>query len=116
MTERGKHGRVRARLVLVDAFKLVDKLDDRDATVSAVASTAFDEIECVRDEASDRALRVGEVSRLVGLSKTEIYRKVREGLDFPSPIELGGKGPKRRVGWRESEVRVWLRQRVKVKR
>ena len=116
MTERGKRGRVRARLVLGDAFKLVDKLDDPDAAIEAVASTALDEIERVRDEVRDRVLRVGEVSRLVGLSKTEIYRKVREGLDFPAPIELGGEGPRRRVGWRESGVREWLRRRARARR
>ena len=116
MTERGKRGRVRARLVLGDAFKLVDKLDDPDATVEAVASAALDAVERARDEARDRVLRVGAASRLVGLSKTEIYRKVREGLDFPSPIELGGEGPRRRVGWRESEVREWLRRRARVRR
>lgn len=114
MTARkGKTARVRARAVLrSDVFHLVKKLDDPDATVAAVASTVLDAVE---DGDPDRIIRVGRVVELVGLSKSEIYRRLREGLDFPVPLDLGGTGRRRRVGWRESEVRAWLRQRVRAR-
>ena len=105
-----KFTRVRARAVIADVFEFVDKLDAGDSA-AALASTALDFVEQERDRQKDRVLRIGEVTRLVGLSKTEIYRRIREGNDFPSGIELGGEGARRRVGWWHSEIMDWLRQR-----
>ena len=110
-----KKQRVRDRLVLGDTFKLVDKMDDPKATIESVASTAMDVIEKDRDQVKDRVLRVGEVANIVGLSKQEIYRRIRTGKDFPTPIELGGEGPRRRVGWLRSEVMQWLRTRARAR-
>lgn len=104
-----KKMRVRAKAVLNDTFQLVHKLDDPDVTVEAMASTAVEEVILARDEAKDRVIRMKEVAKIVGLSRSEIYRRLREGGDFPAPLNLGGDGPTSRKGWLESEIRVWLR-------
>lgn len=54
-------------------------------------------------------LRVGEVSREVGVSERTIYRKVRDG-DFPAPVRIG----KNSVAWHSAEVVAWLRERPRV--
>ena len=47
-----------------------------------------------------------EVSALVGLSRTSIYRMIREG-SFPEPVQVG----KRRIAWRQSDLNAWLESR-----
>ncbi len=112
MKKTQKQRRARDRAVLIGAFQLVRKLDDPDATVEAVASTAVDALE---DGDPDRIVRIGQIAKLVGLSTSEIKRRWKlENSDFPKPVELGGKGLTRRVGCRESEIRRWLRDRTRV--
>lgn len=54
-------------------------------------------------------LRLQQVKDLTGLSKTTLWRRIRDG-EFPAALRLGG--PKSRaVGWRRSEVEQWLRDR-----
>ncbi len=48
-------------------------------------------------------LRLPEVVSRVGLSRTEIYRRIARGT-FPHMIELGPRA----VGWRESDVDKWI--------
>lgn len=55
----------------------------------------------------DRFLRVGEVSEMVSLGKTTIYKRVAEG-SFPAPCPIGGN----RVAWLESECLSWMRARA----
>lgn len=50
-----------------------------------------------------RLLRLPEVLRATGLSRSTLYRKIKESA-FPSPVQLG----ERAVGWRESEVIAWI--------
>ena len=57
----------------------------------------------------DRMMRIPEVVRVTGLSKTTIWRRVKSG-DFPAPVRLGSLAT-RSVGWRESEIREWLDSR-----
>ncbi len=107
-----KQQRVRARAVLGGVFKLVDKIDDPNATVEATASTALDYLE---DGDPDKVIRIGKISELVGLSVSEIKRRWKlPDSDFPKPVELGGTGATRRVGCYESEIRRWLRNRTRV--
>ncbi|MGF1768624.1 AlpA family phage regulatory protein [Enterovibrio makurazakiensis] len=54
----------------------------------------------------NRILRVKEISELLGLSKSTIWRMRREGL-FPAPLRLGPRA----VGWRESDVTDWIKSR-----
>ena len=54
-----------------------------------------------------RFLRLPEVQRRTGLSRSTIYVRLERGL-FPRPVSLGGRA----VGWIESEVDEWIRQRI----
>ncbi|MDE2980877.1 MAG: AlpA family phage regulatory protein [Gemmatimonadota bacterium] len=51
-------------------------------------------------------LRCSQVERIVGVSKTTIYRLMRQGR-FPRPRRLS----KNAVGWPRSEVEEWLENR-----
>ena len=57
-----------------------------------------------------KILRPNAVSEKVGLSKTTIWRRERDG-DFPRRLQLGGKA----VGWHESEVDEWIETRARTK-
>lgn len=48
-------------------------------------------------------LRRGQVEREVGLKRSTIYQRMREGT-FPRPIRLG----ERAVGWRASDIERFL--------
>lgn len=52
-------------------------------------------------------LRVGEVCRRTGLSKSQIHRLVGD-LDFPEPVKLS----KRAVAWVAGDIESWLQQRI----
>ena len=54
-------------------------------------------------------LRMPAVLKMVGLSRTSLWRRINSG-DFPSPVKLGGDGS-RAVGWRRAEVERWLESR-----
>ena len=57
----------------------------------------------------DRLLKLPEVCRIVGISRTTIYDKMRAET-FPRPVDIGSGA----VRWRESDVRGWMRSlRVK---
>ena len=50
--------------------------------------------------------KIKEVIQRSGLSKTAIYRNIKNGT-FPAPVRIG----KRSVAWRTSELEEWLRVR-----
>ena len=50
-----------------------------------------------------RIVRMDEVSKLTGLARATIYKKVNDG-SFPPPIRLGDRA----VGWRMSDIVTWL--------
>ncbi|WP_084813532.1 helix-turn-helix transcriptional regulator [Desulfogranum japonicum] len=50
-----------------------------------------------------RILRMDQVLERVGLGKSTIYERIKEGT-FPRQIKLG----QRAVGWLEHEVDAWL--------
>ncbi len=50
-----------------------------------------------------RLLKGRDVFRLVTLSRTTIWRRVREGT-FPAPVSLGST----RIAWRESDIAAWM--------
>ena len=54
-------------------------------------------------EVARRILRLKEVIRLTGLSKSSIYKRIEEGT-FPRQVRLGGRA----VGWWEHLVQEWL--------
>ena len=53
-----------------------------------------------------KVLRRKDVEAVVGLSRSTIYHLISEGL-FPAPIKLG----KRAVGWKVSDLEIWLSNR-----
>lgn len=65
--------------------------------------------------ASVRLLRIGELAKLVGLSRATIYTRLKPSKDggppdFPSPVHLGASG-RSPVRWRSDEVERWIKTR-----
>ena len=60
-----------------------------------------------RTQAPGRFLRLTEVMARTGLSRSTIYVRMEQGR-FPQPVSLGGRA----VGWIESEIDDWMRNRV----
>ena len=54
-----------------------------------------------------RFLRLPEVQARTGLSRPTIYARLAEGR-FPRPVSLGSRA----VGWVESEIEEWSRERI----
>lgn len=54
----------------------------------------------------DRIVRIGEVQKLTGLSRTTIWRYEKTG-NFPARVPLGPSA----VGWRLSEIEAWISAR-----
>ena len=61
--------------------------------------------------APGRFLRLPEVMARTGLSRSTIYVRLDEGR-FPRPVSLGARA----VGWIESEVDEWIRDRIEKSR
>lgn len=55
---------------------------------------------------SEKVLRLPMVLEKIGVCRSTIYAWVSKGA-FPSPIQLG----ERSVGWKETDVDFWLKQR-----
>jgi prophage regulatory protein len=56
-------------------------------------------------------IRLPIVKDRTGLSRSTIYLRISEGT-FPKPISLGSRA----VGWIESEINEWLKQRIESSR
>ncbi len=56
-------------------------------------------------------MRLPEVRRTTGLSRSTLYMRIAEGK-FPKPVNLGGRA----VGWLQSEVEAWLERQVEASR
>lgn len=56
-------------------------------------------------------LRLPEVKKNTGLSRSTIYLRISEGT-FPKPVSLGGRA----VGWLQAEIQEWLQQRIEASR
>jgi prophage regulatory protein len=52
-------------------------------------------------------LRLPQVCKMTGLSRSSVYQMEADRL-FPSRVKIGARS----VGWIESEVQSWLRQKV----
>lgn len=57
---------------------------------------------------TETILRLRDVRRRVGLSRSTIYALAARG-EFPAPVKLGARA----AGWLESEVAAWIVGRVK---
>ncbi len=60
-----------------------------------------------------RILRAPEVVRLIGVSRTTLWRMERAGK-FPKRISISGGGTA--VGWREDQIREWIDSRKLVEK
>jgi len=76
-------------------------------TISGPAST---EPGLTADTATPRMLRMFDVSKRVGLSRSSIWKMVKEG-HFPLPRRLS----QRSVGWFELDIEQWLRSRRSIR-
>ena len=56
-------------------------------------------------------LRLPTVKSRVALGRSSIYAAIKKGT-FPAPIKLG----ERAVGWLESDVNIWLAERINASR
>ncbi|MEO6918687.1 MAG: AlpA family transcriptional regulator [Collimonas sp.] len=55
---------------------------------------------------NQRFIRLPQVQEMVGLGKTVIYEKIKDGT-FPQQVKLG-----RISGWVESEVQEWIARQI----
>lgn len=58
-----------------------------------------------------QVLRLPQVCRITGLCRSSIYQMEAEGR-FPRRVKIGARS----VGWIESEMQNWLRQRIESSR
>jgi len=56
-------------------------------------------------------LRIPNVKRSTGLSRSTIYLRITQGT-FPKPVSLGGRA----VGWLDAEVQQGLQRRIEASR
>ena len=63
------------------------------------------------EKAELRILRRKKVETKTGISRSSIYDGIKKGT-FPKPIQLGQQS----VGWLESEIDAWLRERIAASR
>jgi prophage regulatory protein len=57
----------------------------------------------------NRLLRLKEVLKLVGLSKSEIYRLISLNR-FPTPIHIGDRA----VAFTESSIEEWIQSKIDI--
>lgn len=57
-----------------------------------------------------RFLKLPEVMRVTGLSRSSIYAFIQSNK-FPAPIPLGPRA----VGWLEAEVNDWVQQKIELR-
>ncbi len=92
----------------IDFSKSVLKSSDREHT-----SAQMDVIQSPQPISSGDVsfLRLPEVKRLTGLSKSTLYAMIR-AKSFPAPVPLGP----RTVAWVRSEVKEWAAERISISR
>jgi len=61
-------------------------------------------------EMTDTVLRLPEVIRRSGRSRSSIYADVKADL-FPKPFKLGRNA--RAIGWSEAEINQWLQEQMR---
>jgi len=54
-----------------------------------------------------KILRLPEVKKATGLSRSTVYQKMSEKT-FPAQISLGPKS----VGWVESDIQNWIQEKI----
>lgn len=77
---------------------------------TSVMGREGDPDESVEAQRDDEIMRLPDVLRAVGLSRSTIYR-LMERKAFPGSVPLTGE---RAIGWRRGDVRGWLADRRRV--
>ena len=54
-----------------------------------------------------RLIRIKEVCRVTGLSKSTLYAKIADG-SFPRSVQL----TERCVAWNEADIEAWIQERI----
>jgi prophage regulatory protein len=67
--------------------------------------------EALAQRAEEKIARRKKVEARTGLSRSSIYAGIKAGT-FPKPIQLGAQS----VGWLETEIDAWLRERIAASR
>jgi prophage regulatory protein len=62
----------------------------------------------MNDSAGNRLVRLPEVQRITGLSRSAIYAHMTD-RSFPQSVKLGSGAA---VAWVESEIRTWIDERI----
>jgi len=57
----------------------------------------------LNQETQTRLIRLSELTGIVGLCRSTIYNRMREGR-FPNPVGLGG----RLVAWSSKDIEGWI--------
>lgn len=57
-----------------------------------------------------RLIRLSEVLKMSGLSRTALYKRIR-AREFPAPVKLS----ERSVAWLQSEVNAWVDAKVQAR-
>lgn len=55
-----------------------------------------------------RIVRLAEVKKLTGVSRSFIYKGIKEGT-FPAPISLGARA----IGWECHQIEIWIQNKLK---
>ena len=56
-------------------------------------------------------LRISDVTKVTGFSRSQIYNLMRKGL-FPMQVQIGPKS----VAWLDSEISEWIKERIQQSR
>lgn len=75
----------------------------RDARLQDVPGLSGFQMEVFMQKNIDALLRLPEVSRLTGLSRSALYLRISRG-QFPRPVKLGPRASR----WRLSDIQRWM--------
>lgn len=56
---------------------------------------------------TEKVLRLPQVEKITGLARSTVYRLIEQGR-FPKQIHLSTRA----VGWLESDVHAWIKERT----
>tara|TARA_R100000773_G_C4155247_1_gene75489 strand:- start:158 stop:367 length:210 start_codon:yes stop_codon:yes gene_type:complete len=63
---------------------------------------------------SDKYIKIGEIAKILNVSRTTIYRWMEEG-SFPKPVHFGDARKNSTIRWIQEEVEDWLKKRPRDK-
>lgn len=59
-----------------------------------------------RTDNSDRIMRIQEVTAVIGVGRSSLYKWMKAG-SFPASVQLGARA----IGWRSSAIDRWIQAR-----